>query len=566
VPSPPIPRRRSFFNSQIEAVEIKLQSALRRSWFTGVAKSARRDIEEALDLLSKLDIDDPPGPDPPIRRVSAWINGRASGSSSSQLMSLIAERSGGADGEVDVGRTMTENRRWLVQNFTDADLEAAEGHEAGSATISPSHTETGSGGGEVAEASASEGPRRRRNSHEMDQHVRSLLQGPDIAQLLERAGKFDFDALSFYELPAIKRQPLQCLGAHLLQQNNLVPTLVSQGQVPEAVERKFETCLVRFLGKIDELYLPESAYHNAAHAADVMMTIEWFLQTKFCQAQVSTLEHVMALVAGAVHDVGHPGRTNDFQAKTMAPLAVTYNDKSILENMHIAKCFETMQSDSALNWFALLPSKHASPDDSGQKKNLQQYVRRGLIDMVLATDMMKHSEHVRKIKLFVEELREESLRAQSDGSVEELVPHKPPAEKQDALEKKLLLLETILHAADISNPCKPRPIMLRWTERVLAEFWAQGDDEKSMGLEMGPLNNRESGKQAVPKGQAAFIIHIVRPFYVPIAEMITEVDEAVQELDKNLAFWRERDSEQAKYEELFPSSPRKFAPPARDVC
>ena len=42
------------------------------------------------------------------------------------------------------------------------------------------------------------------------------------------------------------------------------------------------------------------------------------------------------LVAAAGHDVDHPGRTNGFLVKTSAPLALLYNDASVLENHHAA--------------------------------------------------------------------------------------------------------------------------------------------------------------------------------------------------------------------------------------
>ena len=42
------------------------------------------------------------------------------------------------------------------------------------------------------------------------------------------------------------------------------------------------------------------------------------------------------------------GRNNLFHTKTMSPLAITYNDKSVLENMHVASAFEVMQQDDLL--------------------------------------------------------------------------------------------------------------------------------------------------------------------------------------------------------------------------
>merc|ERR1712012_128709 len=99
----------------------------------------------------------------------------------------------------------------------------------------------------------------------------------------------------------------------------------------------------------------------------------------------------MSLIAGAIHDVGHPGTNNLFQAKTMSPMAIRYNDKSILENMHVALSFEVMQNDIASNWFEMLPQAFAPIKEAEEAHpvNLQQYVRKGLVHMVLATDMIK---------------------------------------------------------------------------------------------------------------------------------------------------------------------------------
>merc|ERR1719491_2002611 len=84
------------------------------------------------------------------------------------------------------------------------------------------------------------------------------------------------------------------------------------------------------------------------------MTMEWFLRSEYMKAQVSTLDHLMVFVAAAIHDVAHPGRNNLFHVKTMSPLAIAYNDKSVLENMHIAKSLETMKKDPSLDWFQML--------------------------------------------------------------------------------------------------------------------------------------------------------------------------------------------------------------------
>ena len=39
-------------------------------------------------------------------------------------------------------------------------------------------------------------------------------------------------------------------------------------------------------------------------------------------------------------------RNNLFHTKTMSPLAVTYNDKNVLENMHVASAFQVMVKET----------------------------------------------------------------------------------------------------------------------------------------------------------------------------------------------------------------------------
>ena len=45
------------------------------------------------------------------------------------------------------------------------------------------------------------------------------------------------------------------------------------------------------------------------------------------------------MVGALVHDVGHPGLNNNYQIMTNSPLAVRYNDRSVLENHHCSLAF-----------------------------------------------------------------------------------------------------------------------------------------------------------------------------------------------------------------------------------
>eukprot|EP00966_Prymnesium_polylepis_P118329 2735947-Prymnesium_polylepis.1 len=84
-----------------------------------------------------------------------------------------------------------------------------------------------------------------------------------------------------------------------------------------------------------------------------------------------------------------------------------------------------------------------------------------------------------------------------------LRPH-PFASARAALQD--FLMSVIVHAADISNPAKPLPTYLDWTDRVLAEFYSQVPTPENPNFEPLPRPNpnpshvRESNPSHVPAG------------------------------------------------------------------
>ncbi len=162
----------------------------------------------------------------------------------------------------------------------------------------------------------------------------------------------------------------------------------------------------------------------------------------------------MLTITGAIHDYEHGGVNNSFLAKIRDPLAIRYNDQSVLENHHVAASFELMQQ-SSMNIF-----KYLEPGTYGK-------VRHEIIKMVLGTDMAFHFKTIGSIK---------NRLASSDFN---------PAESD-----KLLCMETLVHFADISSASKTWDICYRWTNLLFVEFFGQGDQERERGYAISDLMDR----------------------------------------------------------------------------
>jgi len=54
------------------------------------------------------------------------------------------------------------------------------------------------------------------------------------------------------------------------------------------------------------------------------------------------------------------------------------------------------------------------------------------------------------------------------------------------------VLKNVAHCADLSNPTKPQRIYSQWVERVMEEFFRQGDQEKARGIDVSAMCDRQT--------------------------------------------------------------------------
>lgn len=52
------------------------------------------------------------------------------------------------------------------------------------------------------------------------------------------------------------------------------------------------------------------------------------------------------------------------------------------------------------------------------------------------------------------------------------------------------VLQNMVHCSDLSNPTKPLDIYRQWVDRIMEEFFRQGDKERKRGLDISPMCDR----------------------------------------------------------------------------
>ena len=59
-------------------------------------------------------------------------------------------------------------------------------------------------------------------------------------------------------------------------------------------------------------------------------------------AHLSDLNIMAGFLACLMHDMGHPGVTNSYLVATKHAKSIRYNDRSVLENHHLAMSFKLL--------------------------------------------------------------------------------------------------------------------------------------------------------------------------------------------------------------------------------
>jgi cAMP-specific phosphodiesterase 4 len=188
-------------------------------------------------------------------------------------------------------------------------------------------------------------------------------------------------------------------------------------------------------------------------------------------------------------------------------------------------------------------------------------VRRMVIAAILHTDMTQHFPMVSKLEVFLE-LKAADIQAahtaqknilrghvsstaattiSGTGSFSAAASAYSGGSSQlssvfSTQEERTLLLCCILHCADISNPARPAEIAAKWSTRVLAEFFAQGDRERAAGTTISPMCDRNTTSRAT--SQINFVEFVVAPLFSLIVRIFPDAGELLENTNATRQYWQ----------------------------
>ncbi|KAI7898877.1 uncharacterized protein BX663DRAFT_442147, partial [Cokeromyces recurvatus] len=267
--------------------------------------------------------------------------------------------------------------------------------------------------------------------------------------------------------------------------------------------------LYHFIFDICNSYHSANPYHNFRHAVDVLQANYYFLckigaiepmcpditfdeftcknnddsHSYSIKDLLEPLDIFALLMASIGHDVGHPGVT------TSTPLAILYNDKSVLESFHSMFFFHLVNE----HCFSKLTDTRSNPEYASFRKIV--------VNSILATDMSMHDEYVQKIKNQAERLRQNKINFNDKVACEK---------------EKILLCSALIKCADISNCARPFESAKRWAKILAEEFFEQGDLERELGLTILPINER--GKIPLEDFQLGFKRFVALKLFDSVSE------------------------------------------------
>uniref|UniRef100_A0A7S0RAQ3 Phosphodiesterase n=1 Tax=Chlamydomonas leiostraca TaxID=1034604 RepID=A0A7S0RAQ3_9CHLO len=340
----------------------------------------------------------------------------------------------------------------------------------------------------------------------------------EVVGVLAKVDDWQFDAFKLNEVS--NGRPLSMLSFALFKRCEIVDKWGLH-----------EHKLVKFLMKIEDGY-PNNPYHNRIHAADVLQSLHvlvirgGLINHGYCDETAL----VSCYLSSIIHDYEHKGVNNDYLIRVSDSLAVLYNDRSPMENHHLAASFQLMNSDE-YNFMPKVPHK------------VREMIRKQVIDMVLATDMKQHfaihSMFQAKMQLNGSRPSGGSGGKSLRGSPHSTVDGGGQAHKPVDDDQKSLVLQVALKCADLGHLAAPRAVHGRWVSLLEEELFRQGDLEKAKSLAVSALMDRTRG--GITKSQTGFFNIVALPLYSAFCKVFPGCRPQLDAVTENYEMWREEE-------------------------
>lgn len=160
----------------------------------------------------------------------------------------------------------------------------------------------------------------------------------------------------------------------------------------------------------------------------------YLLATLPSNFNIFTEKDIFAIVfSGLCHDVGHTGFTNAFEIASHSKKALTYNDRSPLENYHASLTFELLRKEE---------------NNFMREVEREDFIkfRQAIIENILFTDI---KEHFPLLKRFSDLVASGKTIGRDDAS---------------------LISNIIVHSSDFAGSIKVFDVCKEWSYRVNTEF------------------------------------------------------------------------------------------------
>ncbi|XP_032877450.1 rod cGMP-specific 3',5'-cyclic phosphodiesterase subunit beta-like [Amblyraja radiata] len=316
---------------------------------------------------------------------------------------------------------------------------------------------------------------------------------------LPAAEDFDIYEFSFSDLEHAEMDLVRC-GIQMYYELKVV----NKFHIPREV-------LVRFIYSLSKGYR-RITYHNWRHGFNVGQTMFTLMMTGKLKNYYTDLERMAMLTAGFCHDIDHRGTNNLYQLKSQHPLAKLHGS-SIMERHHL-EFSKTLLADETLNIF--------------QNLNRRQYehVLRLMDIAIIATDLALYF----KKRTMFQKIVDLSKTYEDDKAWVDYM----------SLEntKKEIVMAMMMTACDLSAITKPWEVQSKVALLVAAEFWEQGDLERSV-LQQNPIPMMDRNKSdELPKLQVGFIDFVCTFVYKEFSRFHEAITPMLNGLLNNRKEWK----------------------------